>query len=57
MIMNIAFLLAGGNGTRVQSSNIPKQFINIADKPIIIHTLEALDKSNALDKVIITCDE
>ena len=33
-------MLAVGSGTRVKSSKIPKQFIEIGGKPIIIYTLE-----------------
>ncbi|MBP6756913.1 MAG: 2-C-methyl-D-erythritol 4-phosphate cytidylyltransferase, partial [Bacteroidia bacterium] len=32
-------IVAGGTGTRMQS-NIPKQFLEIKGKPIIIHTIE-----------------
>ena len=37
-------MLAGGSGTRVKSSKIPKQFIEIGGKPIIIYTLENMLK-------------
>ena len=37
--MNIALITAGGTGTRM-NNNIPKQFLNIEDKPLIIYTLE-----------------
>ena len=37
--MNIALILAGGNGSRTEQS-IPKQFISIYEKPIIIYTLK-----------------
>ena len=33
-------MLAGGSGTRVKSSKIPKQFIEIGGKPIIIYITE-----------------
>jgi len=35
--MNTAIIIAGGNGKRMKQ-DIPKQFINVDDKPIIIHT-------------------
>lgn len=35
-------ILAGGSGTRMHISSLPKQFLPIADKPIIIHTLEKM---------------
>ena len=37
--MNIAIILAGGIGSRMKQ-NIPKQFIHICDKPILIYTLD-----------------
>lgn len=38
---NIALIIAGGVGARM-GQDIPKQFINVHDKPVIIYTLEAL---------------
>ena len=32
-------ILAGGVGSRMKISEMPKQFLNLGDKPIIIHTL------------------
>lgn len=37
----IAILTAGGTGTRTHQ-DLPKQFITVENKPIIIYTLEAL---------------
>ncbi len=38
--MITAMIFAGGSGTRMKKADIPKQFMKINDKPIIIHTLE-----------------
>ena len=46
-------MLAGGVGTRVKSSIIPKQFIEIGGKPIIIYTLENILKVDRFDYVYI----
>lgn len=46
-------MLAGGVGTRVKSSVIPKQFIEIGGKPIIIYTLENILKVERFDYVYI----
>ena len=35
--MNIALIIAGGTGTRM-GQDIPKQFINVHDKPVLIYT-------------------
>lgn len=52
--MNIAVILAGGSGTRM-GSDIPKQFIDIYGKPLIIHTIEAFDINPNIDYVAIMC--
>ena len=51
---NIALVLAGGRGTRIEST-IPKQFIEVVGKPIIIHTLEKLINTEIFDKIYIAC--
>ena len=52
--MNIAIILAGGSGTRM-GSDIPKQFIDIYGKPMIIHTLESFDVNPEIDKIMVVC--
>ena len=37
--MIYAAVLAGGKGTRMGSTDVPKQFIELDGKPIIIHTI------------------
>ena len=41
--MNIAIIIAGGCGSRM-GQDIPKQFLNVNDKPILIYTLESFQK-------------
>ncbi|MBO6145659.1 MAG: 2-C-methyl-D-erythritol 4-phosphate cytidylyltransferase [Bacilli bacterium] len=55
--MNYAILLAGGKGTRMGNVGVPKQFLMINNKPIIIYTLEKLLSIKQIDKVIIVCNE
>ena len=38
--MIYAGILAGGTGTRMGISNMPKQFLELGKKPILIHTIE-----------------
>ena len=38
--MNVAIIIAGGVGSRM-GQEIPKQFINVGEKPVIVYTLEA----------------
>ncbi len=46
-------ILAGGIGSRMKIADIPKQFLPLGDKPIIIHTLEKFLASPRLDKIYI----
>lgn len=50
--MNIAIILAGGSGERV-GHNIPKQFLTVAGKEIIEHTIEAFAHHPLIDEVCI----
>ncbi|EHK0269548.1 2-C-methyl-D-erythritol 4-phosphate cytidylyltransferase [Campylobacter coli] len=50
--MNIALIIAGGIGARMNQS-IPKQFMSINDKPIIIYTLEKFEKHPAIDEIVV----
>ena len=52
--MNIALILAGGSGSRTEQS-VPKQFISIYEKPIIIYTLEAFQNHPEVDGIIVSC--
>lgn len=51
--MIYAEILAGGKGTRMGTTAKPKQFIEIADKPILIHTIEAFLRHKKIDKIIV----
>lgn len=52
--MNIAMILAGGVGSRLGAA-IPKQFIPVRGKPIIIHTLELFQNDPEIDAIEIVC--
>lgn len=54
--MNIGLIIAGGVGARMLSA-IPKQFITVDDKPIIIYTLEAFEKHPEIDAIAVVCIE
>ena len=41
--MNVAVIIAGGSGQRM-GQDIPKQFINVYDKPVLIYTLEGFQR-------------
>lgn len=54
--MNIALIIASGIGQRM-GNKIPKQFIHVNNKPIIIYTLEAFEKHPNIDAIEVVCLE
>jgi len=54
--MNIALVIAGGSGKRTKQE-IPKQFINVYDKPILIYTLEGFQIHPDIDAIEVVCIE
>lgn len=54
--MNIAILTAGGVGSRTHQ-DLPKQFITVDNKPIIIYTLEAFQQHPNIDEIYVACLE
>lgn len=52
--MNIAIILAGGVGSRV-GANVPKQFIEVYEKPIIAYTLDVFENHPEIDAIEIVC--
>lgn len=50
--MNYAGILAGGIGSRMESK-IPKQFLKIGDKPIIVRTLTTFLNNKSTDKIVL----
>ena len=54
--MNIAVLTAGGIGSRTHQ-DIPKQFITVDNKPILIYTLQAFQQHPMIDQIYVACLE
>ena len=52
--MNIALIIAGGTGARMRQE-IPKQFLNVNDKPVVVYTLEAFQSHPDIDKIGVVC--
>ena len=52
----VALIFAGGTGKRM-GKDIPKQFLKIADKEIIIRTIEVFENSDYIDEIYIYCIE
>lgn len=55
--MNIGVIFAGGVGSRMHSKERPKQFLEIYNKPIIVHTIEHFEKNENIDAVVVVCVE
>lgn len=53
---NIALIIAGGLGSRM-GQDIPKQFINVYDKPILIYTLESFQRHPQIAAIEVVCLE
>ncbi|WP_415380097.1 2-C-methyl-D-erythritol 4-phosphate cytidylyltransferase [Pediococcus pentosaceus] len=51
--MIYAEILAGGKGTRMGNLSLPKQFLNIGDDPIIVHTISKFLLQPKFEKIII----
>lgn len=51
---NIAIIIAGGSGKRM-GQDVPKQFLTVNDKPIIIYTLENFQRNQYIDDIIVVC--
>ena len=54
--MNVAVLTAGGIGSRAHQ-DLPKQFLTVENKPILIYTLEAFQQHPSIDEIYISCLE
>ncbi len=52
--MNIAVIIAAGVGART-GQYVPKQFINVLDKPIIVYTLEKFQNAASIDAIAVVC--
>ena len=53
--MIYAQILAGGKGTRMGNVPMPKQFLTLADKPILIHTIEKFVLESRFDAILVVC--
>lgn len=52
---NVALIFAGGTGRRLSSGAIPKQFLILSGKPVIIHTLEYFQLNERTDSICVVC--
>lgn len=54
--MNYGLIIAGGSGKRM-GQDIPKQFLTVNEKPVIIYTLEAFEQHPQIDQIAVVCLE
>ena len=57
MLYSSLVVLIAGSSTRFNMKGIKKQFLIVDDKPVFIHTLQNLTKSNIFQNVIIVCQK
>jgi 2-C-methyl-D-erythritol 4-phosphate cytidylyltransferase len=50
--MNVAIIAAAGQGTRMAGKR-PKQFLELAGTPILIHTLKAFERCEVIQEIIV----
>jgi 2-C-methyl-D-erythritol 4-phosphate cytidylyltransferase len=55
--MNVALIFAGGSGIRMSTKSIPKQFLTLHGKEIIIYTIEHFEKHPEIDAICVVCKE
>lgn len=55
MLMNFIQIMAGGIGKRMGNTTMPKQFLSLGGKPIIIHTIEKFILNSSFEKIIVSC--
>lgn len=53
---NIGLIIAGGSGNRMHQ-DIPKQFITVNERPVIVYTLEAFEKHPEIESIAVVCIE
>jgi len=51
--MNVAVIFAGGVGSRMRATALPKQFLEVHGKPVIVHTLENFEIHPAIDAIAV----
>ncbi len=55
--MNVALILAAGSGSRMGNADKPKQFLPIYGKPLMIHTIEAFEMHDDIEKIVVVTSE
>ena len=51
--MNVAIIFAGGSGKRMTTSSVPKQFLEVNGKPVLVYTIEKFQNCDEIDGIIL----
>ncbi len=54
---NIALIFAGGTGNRMGVKDVPKQFLEVDGKPVILYTIEYFERHKDIDEIYVVCIE
>ena len=55
--MNYALIFAGGTGQRMNTVSLPKQFLQVHGKEIIVHTIQHFQECSDIDGIVVVCLE
>ena len=55
--MNIAVIFSGGTGQRMNTRTVPKQFLELHGKPILVYTIERFQRHPIIDGIIVVMHE
>lgn len=50
----VALIIAGGKGSRMHQ-DIPKQFLTVNEKPVLVYTMEAFEQHPEIDSIAVVC--
>lgn len=53
--MNLVVIFAGGTGTRMNTRSVPKQFLELHGKPVLVYTLEKFNAHPEIDGIVLVC--
>lgn len=57
IVMNIALILAAGTGSRMGNADKPKQFLNVYNKPLLVHTVEIFEVNDDIEQIVIVTNK
>ncbi len=55
--MNIAVILSGGIGSRMNSGSLPKQYWEVGGKPVLVWAMENYQRCDAVDRIVVVAND